>query len=438
LLTTLYGYDALDQLLTVTDAKGNVTSTVYDTVGQMVTLTSPDAGRTEYRYDLGGNLREKQTPVLRGQSRFITYNYDADRLKTITYPSMPTVTYTYGDQTETGDLKGNRAGRIKSLTVEAGTETRSYDRFGNVSQTVTTLNNMSQASPPTVTFTMQYTWDWLGRMQDMTFPNWIDNTLQVLSGPGEIVRYFYDHGGNLDMIKGQYQTQNPQQPVDLNAQTPYLQHIGYDEFEQRTVLVSGNGIANKYSYEPTTRRLSDLTGSSLGAQERQLGKPATPFHKMHYTYDKNSNVLHNCTPVDVGAVAKFGAAVAVGAVLSPVAGAAVFAGLCLWREHGECPGAGTGYDSKSDDRRHRDRCCGWRSYSARGSCCWCGGRGGSYWRRQFVDHDGWAVDVIGRVAGDASERLCSRERNWDDTRCIAGRCRHVQSTSGARFDIRGI
>src|SRR5262249_1391518 len=121
LLTTVYGYDALDQLLTVTDAKGNVTSTVYDTVGQMVTLTSPDAGRTEYRYDLGGTLREKQTPVLRQQSRFIAYAYDpnSERLKTITYPSLPMVTYTYGTSTEGGDGNGNVAARIKTVTMEA-------------------------------------------------------------------------------------------------------------------------------------------------------------------------------------------------------------------------------------------------------------------------------------------------------------------------------
>ena len=123
-LTTKYAYDPLDQLLTVTDAKGNPTSAAYDTLGRMVTLVSKDTGLTEYRYDLNGNLKEKQTPNLRGQSRFITYAYDFNRLKTITYPNLTQVTYTYGSPMGAGDAAGNTAGRISKVTHEAGNETR--------------------------------------------------------------------------------------------------------------------------------------------------------------------------------------------------------------------------------------------------------------------------------------------------------------------------
>jgi len=123
-LTTSYLYDPLGQLLTVTDAKENVTSSVYDTVGEMVTVTNPDAGQTEYRFDLAGNLKEKQTAVLRAQSTVIAYNYDFNRLKNVTYPSLTQVTYTYGGPTEKGDAAGNVAGRIKKVTYESGDETR--------------------------------------------------------------------------------------------------------------------------------------------------------------------------------------------------------------------------------------------------------------------------------------------------------------------------
>ena len=68
-LTTKYAYDPVDQLLSVTDAKGNVTSAAYDTVGELVTLISPDSGQIDSRFDLAGNLKEKQTPVLQPPTR---------------------------------------------------------------------------------------------------------------------------------------------------------------------------------------------------------------------------------------------------------------------------------------------------------------------------------------------------------------------------------
>jgi YD repeat-containing protein len=264
-LTTKYAYDPIDELLSVTDAKGNVTSSGYDTIGQMVTLTSPDAGQMEYRYDLAANLKEKQTGVLRAASQVIKYNYTFDRLTGITYPTSPAVTYTYGASTESGDSHGNVAGRIKQVAFDNGSETRAYDHLGNVGQTQTTLNRMSTTTglPASITFPMAYTYDWLGRMQTMTFPNWIDQSYNILAGQGELVTYKYDHGGNVDVITGFDQTANPQQ-TSTPRNYSYLNHIGYNELEQRTVLVSGNGIANSYGYDGFTRRLTNVQASANG------------------------------------------------------------------------------------------------------------------------------------------------------------------------------
>ena len=299
-LTTMYAYDPLDQLLTVTDAKGNVTTSTYDTMGKMVTLTSPDAGQMEYRFDLAGNVKEKQTPVLRAASQVIKYNYTFDRLQGITYPTSPAVTYTYGASTETGDSHGNIAGRIKQAAFDNGSETRTYDHLGNVNQSQTTLNRMSTTTglPISMTFPMQYTYDWLGRMQTMTFPNWIDQSYNILSGPGELVTYKYDHGGNLDVITGFDQTPNPQQ-TSTPRNYSYLNHIGYNEFEQRTVLTNGNGIANVYGYDPITRRLTNIKASANGSLEQQQKLGPVPFHNLQYTYDKVGNVTEMINNVSV-------------------------------------------------------------------------------------------------------------------------------------------
>jgi RHS repeat-associated protein len=144
---------------------------------------------------------------------------------------------------------------------------------------------------------MKYTYDWLGRMQTMTFPNWINQSFQFLSGEGEKVTYSYDRGGNIDRITGHHQTPNPQQtshPIDF----VYLDRIGYDQRGLRRVLISGNGIQNKYGYD-AARRLTLIAAQATGAQEVRENRPPTLFHSLQYEYDKNGNITRMKNEVSV-------------------------------------------------------------------------------------------------------------------------------------------
>jgi hypothetical protein len=96
--------------------------------------------------------------------------------------------------------------------------------------------------------------------------------------------YAYDRGGNIDKITVYQQTQNPQPPEFIRNFT-YLNHMGYDDFEQRQIMTSGNGIVNKYGYDEKLRRLATVDAASLGQQEQQLCKPAMPFHARCNYYD---------------------------------------------------------------------------------------------------------------------------------------------------------
>ena len=53
-------------------------------------------------------------------------------------------------------------------------------------------------------------------------------------------------------------------------------------------------IANKYVYDPFTRRLSDVNADS-----QVSGRPLTPFHRLHYSYDKVGNVTRMTNNVSV-------------------------------------------------------------------------------------------------------------------------------------------
>ncbi len=85
-----------------------------------------------------------------------------------------------------------------------------------------------------------------------------------------------------------------------DATTHYLNHIGYDEFGQRELLVSGNGITTTYGYEPVTRRLTQISASELDPALVKAKASARKFEQMSYGYDPVGNVtqVRNDAPFD--------------------------------------------------------------------------------------------------------------------------------------------
>lgn len=79
-----YSYNAVGELLTITDANGNVTTNTWICSGTYVEFNSPDLGVRTNTYDLTGNVKTKTDT----QRRTIEYTYDGiNRLKTKTYPN---------------------------------------------------------------------------------------------------------------------------------------------------------------------------------------------------------------------------------------------------------------------------------------------------------------------------------------------------------------
>jgi YD repeat-containing protein len=104
---TTYAYDALNQLTSITNNKGQVTSFTYDALGRRTSMTHANGGITSYTYDAVSQLLGL-----------------AHQLATTTINSFA---YTY-------DKVGNR----KSKTSRDGVHDYTYD----------TLNRLTQASNP--------------------------------------------------------------------------------------------------------------------------------------------------------------------------------------------------------------------------------------------------------------------------------------------------
>ncbi|MCB9132116.1 MAG: RHS repeat protein [Anaerolineales bacterium] len=66
---TTYTYDALGDLVQVTDAASNITGMAYDPLGRKMAMTDPDMGSWSYGYDAAGNL----TPQRDGRNQWLYF-----------------------------------------------------------------------------------------------------------------------------------------------------------------------------------------------------------------------------------------------------------------------------------------------------------------------------------------------------------------------------
>ncbi len=253
-LITRYAYDALSQLLSVTDALGKSTRLEWDTLGRNVVVDNPDAGRTEHRYDPAGNLGAEVTANLAARGQQIRYSYNFGRLSRIDYPSSPAVVYTYGAP----GASANGANRIVTVADESGTEQRSYDKLGDVVLAVKTINSLN-GSNPRGPYTSRFQYDGFGRLLSLTYPD------------GEQLTYGFDAGGRVKTATGTLR----------RARYDYLRHMGYDEFGDRVRMVYGNGVETRYTFDAKSRFLNQLRCIS----------PARDLQNLSYQHDAAGTLL---------------------------------------------------------------------------------------------------------------------------------------------------
>lgn len=93
---TSYGYSNDDNLINITDAKGNVFVFGYDSLGRKINMDDPDMGSWSYLYDLNGNLIN-QTDA---RDKTITLQYDELNRLVKKYSNTSIITFYYDGQYE--------------------------------------------------------------------------------------------------------------------------------------------------------------------------------------------------------------------------------------------------------------------------------------------------------------------------------------------------
>jgi len=258
-LSTLFEYNTIGELVRVTDPEGISTQYSYDLAGRRLQQVHPDKGTTRYEYDPAGNLIKFTTDNLLNDpsigTNYIFYKYQYNRLVEIALPDLPSgdpnpnnVVYQYAPYTA-----GNNAGKLIYKEDGSGNVKYTYGRMGEM---LTELKTVRGYGIPETYYKTIFNHDSWNRITKIKYPD------------DEIVSYHYDKGGNL-------------KSVDNDQGETYIQNITYDNYEQRTNIVYGNGTSQNYSYDPQNRKLVNYNlNSSTG----------NPMLQNVYRYDEFSNI----------------------------------------------------------------------------------------------------------------------------------------------------
>ncbi len=227
---TEFTYDANSNLLSVKDARNNLTTYTYDNLNRVTSRTDPLQRVETYEYDAFGSL--KKSTDRRGKVTSYVY----DNLYRLTFvgfgttgdPGNPSyessITYTY-----------NTAGRLTQVVDSvSGSSTFGYDNFDRLT------------SKTTAQGTINYSYDSAGQRTGMT----------VVGQPA--VTYTYDNANRLTQV-----TQGANSVA-----------FSYDTLSRLISITRSNGIIVEHSYDAG----SNLTGITFK-------KDATALGNLTYEYD---------------------------------------------------------------------------------------------------------------------------------------------------------
>ncbi len=147
-------YDAAGNILSQTDAAGNITSYSYDTLMRQTQKTDANGLVSQIEYDLWGRV-VSESIVSSAHTLTTTYSYDADgRLLSQTDNDGNTTTYSYNalgqitQQSDASNIHTNYSydyrGKLLSESREGKTISYHYDSMGNMTQLIDANGNITQ------------------------------------------------------------------------------------------------------------------------------------------------------------------------------------------------------------------------------------------------------------------------------------------------------
>jgi RHS repeat-associated protein len=328
---TLYSYDALANLVQVTQQGGSSDQTkwrvrrfTYDSLSRLLTANNPESGLITYFYDANGNLTQKVMPSPNqtgAATHSISYAYDAlNRVTGKAYSwqnsqngQLPqgtaVVSYRYDEGT-------NGIGHLTSLTDQAGSATYSYDILGRMVSESRTIAGMKKSmsytynldgSVATMAYpsgaVITYTPDAAGRMLSAVDTTNSSNPINYVTGAtynatGALTGSIYGQNSSFSGIVNSFSFNNRLQPVNLWSSSPTrtLMNLVYDFHVGNGDNGNVYGITNNrdssrsqtFTYDPLNRLLS---AQNAGADcNAKLPDGHTEYWGNSYVYDAWGNL----------------------------------------------------------------------------------------------------------------------------------------------------
>ena len=251
--TTLTTFDPGGLALSVTNPLSQTVTNTYDTHGHLISTTDAAGITNSFSYDAAGN----RTSVTDGKGQTTAFVYDGlNRLTSQTFANGDTTSYTYNAVQKIAQTSPrgivtsygyDARDRLLTVSAPAHGDTRAlgrsytYDSAGHL----LTVNETGNAAA-----NVSYTYDAMGRVT-------------AESSRGIVHQYRYDIAGNRTQatygtgrsVQTSYDALNrPESIVEGGRATRY----GYDLGGRAVVLIAGNGQTSQNSYD-ALGRLKDRT-----------------------------------------------------------------------------------------------------------------------------------------------------------------------------------
>jgi RHS repeat-associated protein len=228
-IVTTYTYNAVGDLLTITDASGKDTTIGLNTLGNKISMRDPDVGDWQYRYDLNGNLEWQRD----ANDQEIEFIYDSlNRVTGINYLNGGAydfnVAYTYDDPEITfcnplGYLSRESNGRVT-------TDFTDYDAKGNLRSETKTISGDTMR-------TTVYNYDLAGKLTQTIYPDGHKVNVDYYPGSGLIKRVW---------------------GPSSEGQISYVTYQNYPATGKVHQAVFQNGIETVYDYTLYSNRLTKI------------------------------------------------------------------------------------------------------------------------------------------------------------------------------------
>jgi RHS repeat-associated protein len=278
--TTLTTFDPGGLALTVTNPLNQTVTNTYDALGRLITTEDAENISNSFGYDAAGN----RTSVTDGKNQTTTFVYDGlNRLIGQTFSNTDTITFTYNAvqkiaQTSPRGIVTSYGydARDRLLTVSAPAHedtpalgrSYTYDSAGHL-LTVTEVGNSAA--------NVSYVYDALGRVT-------------AESSRGQVHFYHYDLAGN--RVRAQYSTGRVVETSydglnrpEIIAEGGRVTQYGYDLGGRAVILIAANGQTSQNSYD-ALGRLKDRTLFKTSAmQESEV------LAQFEWEHDLLGNVL---------------------------------------------------------------------------------------------------------------------------------------------------